>query len=117
MTIEQQARFLAMNHQHYNALLELGLLSQFSALMKLVKLERKAHRAAENWCNLENFNYESVETRIEKQVKELFRGKLPQGFFINSDPRGYALKIESEFTPEGLQTDWGGYGLLAPIDL
>jgi hypothetical protein len=46
--------------------------------------------------------------------------------FCNSDPRGYALKLRSEFaqrwnhcqsespTPRYLHTDLGGYGILAP---
>lgn len=48
-------------------------------------------------------------------------GKLPPGFFVNTDQRGYALKIDNE-NPEGralieavkLHTDWGGYGILSP---
>lgn len=38
--------------------------------------------------------------------------------FLNGDPRGYALKIESDWMRERLKlrlhTDWGGYGILAP---
>jgi hypothetical protein len=37
--------------------------------------------------------------------------------FINSDPRGYALKIKSEYVAEhnlDIPRDWGGYGLIAP---
>ena len=37
--------------------------------------------------------------------------------FINSDPRGYALKIQDTWMREHgaeLETDWGGYGILAP---
>jgi hypothetical protein len=115
-TIEKQARKIAQDHVHYNALLELGLPIQFSSLKELVRLERKAHRAAENYCNLPDYDYDKAELRIENRVKELFGGKLPEGFFINGDPRGAALKIESEFRPEGLHRDWGNYGILAPID-
>jgi hypothetical protein len=38
-------------------------------------------------------------------------------FFINRDPRGYALKIDSEdsrIQEFDLYRDWGGYGILAP---
>lgn len=41
--------------------------------------------------------------------------KFEKSFFVNEDPRGYALKLK--LTPEerkGIFTDWGGYGLLAP---
>jgi len=38
--------------------------------------------------------------------------------FLNRDPRGYALKIRSEWMAERnetqLHSDWGGYGILAP---
>lgn len=37
--------------------------------------------------------------------------------FLNRDPRGYSLKIESEWTKEHapeLYQDWGGYGIIAP---
>ena len=116
-TIENQTRKLMMeNHNHVNALLELGLSIQFSNFYALAKLERKAHRAAENYCNLENYNYDKVHNRIVNQVKELFGGSLPEGFFINADPRGYALKIKSENRPEGMYRDWGDYGILLPID-
>lgn len=42
-------------------------------------------------------------------------GTIPEGFFWNLDPRGYALKIDPEKGGVvGLMTDWGGYGILAP---
>lgn len=37
--------------------------------------------------------------------------------FLNSDPRGYALKILSEYVAKhelSIHRDWGGYGILAP---
>ncbi len=37
--------------------------------------------------------------------------------FLNRDPRGYALKIQSEWMAEhnaDLHRDWGGYGIIAP---
>lgn len=47
--------------------------------------------------------------------------KLPPGLFVNGDPRGYALKIDSEdpqgaalILAVGLHTDMGGYGILSP---
>lgn len=43
--------------------------------------------------------------------------KFREQFFINTDPRGYALKLD--LTPEeqrkcNIYRDWGGYGILAP---
>ena len=52
--------------------------------------------------------------RITACVRVIF-GKVPEGFFVNFDARGAALKIEPEVARNkyGLQTDWGGNGILA----
>lgn len=53
------------------------------------------------------------------------RGVVRTGLHVNRDPRGYALKFESDWTKEyntgntakrggTLYTDWGGFGILAP---
>lgn len=58
--------------------------------------------------------YPESEEKLDKvrtEVQKLFKNKL-QGFFINYDARGYALKIKAEFCP--LSKDWGGYYLLSP---
>ena len=68
MTIEQQARKLAGDSNQVNALLELGIGIKFSNFIQLVKLERKAHKAAENYCNIPNYNYERVEKQIVQQL-------------------------------------------------
>lgn len=37
--------------------------------------------------------------------------------FLNRDPRGYALKIDSEYVRAhslAIHRDWGGYGIIAP---
>jgi hypothetical protein len=66
--------------------------------------------------------WESFKEMIAARVNIAFGGKLAvPGFFVNGDPRGYALKIDNE-TPEGkaliqktkMHTDWGGYGILSP---
>ena len=49
------------------------------------------------------------ETKIEP-----LGGKLPKGFFVNLDPRGYALKLEPGSVPYPLHEDWGRYQILAP---
>lgn len=89
---------------------------------KLREIEHFAHKAATDYCNGENgmttdkWGEESDE--FESQVQTLFNGKL-KGLRINGDARGYALKIDDAvmrtvYNGLGLQTDWGGYGLLAP---
>lgn len=90
---------------------------EFAALRRI---EARAHRLAEDLCNREVSEQEDDKrtASIEKAVARIFGG-LPSGFFVNRDPRGYALKIDKEkrstlSLPEGMQSDWGGYGILAP---
>ena len=101
----------------------------------LLKLERDASNAACAQCNGEAVNgqpfrtdeaWEDFKRSIAERVAMVF-GRSPRaehapaGFFFNSDPRGYALKIDNE-NPEGLaliravglHTDFGGYGILSP---
>lgn len=113
--------------RHLKALEALGFVGSFRTLRTL---ENRANYNAVLYCNGPAYNgidsdvYETRQERIAEQVKKLFGGTLPQGFFINGDPRGYALKINAgneagmehhpEYIPEGLHKDWGGYGILAP---
>ena len=88
----------------------------------LCRLERRASRDAERICNGDVQRSGFEQERILDAVNALtgFRGKgIP--VFLNGDPRGYALKIESAWVrandsgPEiRLERDMGGYGLLAP---
>lgn len=96
---------------------------------KLRRIEAMAHDATTAQCNGESYGSqpyrEDDETGnspldvffdgIRADVANVFGGTLPVGFRINHDPRGYALKLDSEKTkiPHGLTTDWGGYGILA----
>jgi hypothetical protein len=64
-------------------------------------------------CNEEG-EYPESEKKLDKiraEVQKLFKDKL-NGFFINYDSRGFALKIKAENCP--LSTDWGGYYILSP---
>lgn len=91
---------------------------------RLRRIETKAHNAATAQCNGaayggEPFREEAEEELFDKEttvkVGRVFGGKVPEGFFINGDPRGYALKIDPDkgTVPEGMSTDWGRYGILA----
>lgn len=51
--------------------------------------------------------------QIRDKVEKVF-GYLPEGFFVNGDPRGYALKLETGSVPYRLHEDWGRYQILAP---
>lgn len=90
----------------------------------LFKTERLASNAATAQCNGEAYRNDGDWLLFVCEVKQMVRqalGTLPPGFFVNSDPRGYALKIDNE-NPEGqlliatvgLHRDMGGYGILSP---
>lgn len=92
---------------------------------KLRRIENKAHAAATAQCNgaeyggqpfREEGEWEDFCTRLTGEVAKACGGDPPAGFFFNTDPRGYALKIDKDKggrIPAGLVTDWGGYGCLA----
>lgn len=84
---------------------------------KLRRLEVIANRLACDYCNgvigTEEWDKESGEV-WDKLIK-IIGSTNGRYCFINSDARGYALKIKSEYTPQpGVYSDWGGYGILAP---
>jgi hypothetical protein len=109
---------------HIKALESLGFkASQFNTLRAI---ENEANHNAVSYCNgwINGEEYEIRKQVTISRVADLQRGKLPAGFFVNSDPRGYALKINAgtdagetphpEYIPAGMHKDWGGYGILAP---
>ncbi len=85
---------------------------------KLVKIEREAHKAATDYCNgdIEQEDFDVEKEKATVAVRNAFGHYLP-GFFVNGDPRGYALKLDNDKTtiPEGMHKDWGGYGILAAV--
>lgn len=68
----------------------------------------------ERGVTLDQWEVEKDRTRLE--LVKIF-GKLPTGVFINGDPRGYMLKLDSEKVtiPEGMYKDWGSDGILAAM--
>ena len=101
---------------------------------KLRKIETEAHDSATAQCNGAAFRnqpyrpdylpdgsegqdtpWEAYAATVRTRVAAAFGGKLPQGFRLNQDARGYALKIDPDKgpVPDGMEMDWGGNGLLA----
>lgn len=109
---------------------------------KLLPLENKAHHATTCLCNTNTLDRLEL-TRQEEQAgnvkqateeeQDAFFEKILDSVdkilnfkekkipvFINHDPRGYALKIKSEYVnrlfyvPLQMYRDFGGYGILAP---
>jgi hypothetical protein len=102
-----------MNDKKANEAL-FGNLSKMQ-IKALRNLENKAHKWAEDACNYDI--QEKTQTRrrniVFRDIADIL-GRVPAGFVYNTDPRGHALKIESEAVPQGMITDWGGYGIISP---
>ncbi len=85
---------------------------------RLGTIERMTHDAALKYCNgeMQSDDFDEVKEYAHQRIEEIFGHKV-KGFFVNSDPRGYALKLDNEKTtiPEGMHKDWGGYGILAAM--
>lgn len=86
---------------------------------RLRRIETRANSAACAACNGQPGMdaWPAERDRARRAVAKLRPdGKPPRGFFINGDPRGYALKIDPDVRklPAGMHKDWGGYGILAP---
>ena len=95
----------------------------------LRKVEHVARAAATAYCNGEPFTlagqrydfrasgcdaFDAIKRdHIKPAVARAFGGVIPEGFFVNGDPRGHALKIRAEHVPAGMATDWGRDGILA----
>lgn len=85
------------------------------------RLEAKAHRMAEDYCNglIESEEWmEKKEASILKSLDNILNFRA-QGIpvIVNGDPRGYALKIDDAYVRKhnlDIHRDWGGYGILAP---
>jgi hypothetical protein len=138
----KQDHIAARRKAHHTALETLANLPAGEGLKlwrKLRKIEAVAHAAATAQCNAAPYGgqpfrpdhlpdgsegteenptpWEIFSDSIRAQVAKAFGGELPTGFKFNQDPRGYALKISKErggVIPPGMETDWSGYGILAP---
>jgi hypothetical protein len=106
---------------------------------KLRRLETKASFASTCLCNTNTLNlmglnrftgYDVPQATEEQQdlffdkirasIYKILGEKSKDVVFINFDPRGYALKLKTDFVKSEFQkgnniyTDWGSYGILAP---
>ena len=85
----------------------------------LRRYERKAEGLTLALCNgdIEQSEGDKGLEKLHNKVGELLRPSHPRPFFINRDPRGYALKIQdtdSRIHSADLYRDMGGYGIIAP---
>ena len=87
---------------------------------KLRVVEVRVNNAAARWSNgkINEKTFDNERDRALGSLDRLLRfegAEVP--VFVNSDPRGYALKIKSEWVHEHnvtIHRDMGGYGILAP---
>jgi hypothetical protein len=140
-TLEKKTRLNARRAAHHAALETLrahGCETPGALLWKrLRRIEARAHDAATAQCNGAAYGsqpfrpdwhedgaegmegtptpWEAYEAATRAEVAAVFGGILPQGFFVNQDCRGYALKLHPErcAVPAGMSTDWGRNGILA----
>lgn len=119
---ERAAATVAARKRHHDGLAAVARqltgrdLDGFAIWRKLRRIEHATHRAAEQYCNgfLDDAGVDQACVQAERAVGLAFGGRLPKGFFVNRDPRGYALKLEAGSYPGvGLHEDWGGYQILA----
>jgi len=86
----------------------------------LRRYELKAERITTDLCNgVDSATQTAHEAELDKihdKVCQLLGVERHcKDIFINRDPRGYALKLSSEFSEDKLiHKDWGCYGILAP---
>ncbi len=88
---------------------------------KLHRIEVQITKATTAYCNGEmgEVGIDQACDRAIDAVRRAFGGVLPPKFHINRDPRGYALKLESNddgtiATQFHLHRDWGNNQILAP---
>ena len=87
----------------------------------LFRIENKAHQLAEHFSNFyeDEEKQEKIINEILNKVDKLLNFKnqnIP--VFFNGDPRGFTLKIDSDYMRDNkiypFYSDWGNYGIIAP---
>ena len=119
MTLKQE-QAIRTHGEQLNAIFHTGL-DPVVLCRKLRRIEGAAHKLAEDCCNflsMESPEFDRRHLRIFNRIRETL-GAMghTHSIKINLDPRGYALKIDSDYMKDHelkLSRDWGGYGILAP---
>lgn len=119
----KQEKYEINLRRHIQELREnLGFTGDYAALQSI---ERRGRMITLDYANgkISTDSFSFKDAKLEKELAKLFKGgKLPQGVFTNSDPRGAYLKLDSDFNPFNQETyrnlincrDWGGNGILVP---
>lgn len=83
---------------------------------RLRMIEREGSRHAEKMCSDSDYYNSNIDRLDEISDKIVGKANALLGtdrVWLNTDPRGYALKVDLS-DEELLHTDWGGYGIIAP---
>ena len=118
--LSRQARLHAQIVGHGEALKEIfGLdISAYELCKRLRRIENRAHREAEAYCNgeMDTDAYEAARYKTMRQcdlLLEFTKKGIP--VFVNSDPRGHSLKVRDDFPcTVKIHRDGGNYIILAP---
>jgi len=85
---------------------------------RLYGLELRAHEETTKYCNgdIDTENWDSVSDKLCNRLEKIIGKCNMHKVFINTDARGYALKLTEETSKlyNDIHKDWGGYGILAP---
>lgn len=120
----ERAKYIERDRkQHHQALEALALrvactTDGLTLWRKLNRLERRLHAACEHFSNEGSYGQDRWEKDKQagcEELRRIFGGQIPEGVYINGDPRGHSLKLDCDEAPipEGMQRDWGGNGILA----
>lgn len=125
MTSEQVQRRRQAHHKALEALaLQVGCKTPGLKLWRqLARLEKRLLNCCLNYSNHASYGterWQKDKDQAREELKRIFGGTIPQGVYINGDPRGSMLKLDSGSAgepgvaiPEGMQTDLGQDGMLA----
>lgn len=120
MKQEQKDRMYLLIEEHGLNLLEIfpncKEQSGIKLCKKLRRYENKATILTTAYCNgAEGADFEQQIEAIKKSVVNLLGSPADGVLFVNYDPRGYTLKLTSEFSADkNIYRDWGGFGIIAP---
>ena len=89
---------------------------------QLFSIENKAHSIATQFCNYGCEDEKQQEKKIDdilNKVDKLLNFKSQNiPVFFNGDPRGFTLKIDSDYMRDNkiypFFSDWGNFGIIAP---
>jgi hypothetical protein len=102
---------------HMAALALISGVSDGEAVYRLLRpIEKAASKMAVKYSNGE-ITEKAYDRSVDRMMEEIKIVVPVEGIFINSDPRGYALKVDDQVMRDKgyrLERDMGGYGLLAP---